>query len=89
VGERGPESAQGLRETVRHPCDLAPSRQDDLLDPLGDETGEAGDGGHALLVGERHELSEQIRHVRLVSGPAAAEDIGVDHDERLHAASSR
>ena len=37
---------------------------------------------------DRRQLAEEGRHVRLVSGAAAAEDVCVDGDERLHPASS-
>ena len=39
--------------------------------------------------GERAELAEQVAHVRLVAGAAAAEHVGVDDDERSAHARAR
>ena len=91
VGERGAEAAEQPRHRERHARDLAPGGQLDRLDPVGDELGPARDRRQPQ-VGRRGggELAQQRADVGLVARALAAEDVGVDHDERLaHAAASR
>ena len=47
-----------------------------------------GDRREAEVTAERGQAAQEVLDVRLVAGPLAAENVGVDHDERGHAASS-
>ena len=81
------QEAAGARTAIRSGWLRAFSSTGSI--PTRDELGVPGDRRQALAVGDRRELAQQGRDVALVSGAAAAEDVRVDHDERLHAASSR
>ena len=88
--ERGPDASQEPRHSPRHPELLAPRRQVQCLHPVGHELRAARDRREAKVVGDVGQDSEQLLHIGLVAGPAAAEHVRVDHDERLrHPAASR
>ena len=84
----GAQPPQRARETERHAGGLAPRRKLEGLDPFRDELRAARDRDDPLLVRDRRQLAEERRDVRLVAGAAAAEDVRVDGDQRLHPASS-
>ena len=89
VRERGPEAAEQARHRPGHPQLLRAGAELDRLDTPGDELGVARDRGEAELVaGERGQPAEQVLDVGLVAGALPAEDVGVDDDERRHAAAS-
>ena len=73
----------------QHPQLLRLRGQLDRLDSLRNELGMTSDGGdpQARLGRERCERAQEVEDVRLVAGAAAAEHVGVDDDERLHASS--
>jgi hypothetical protein len=89
VGERRPEAPQQTRHGGGHPEFLEPRLQLHRLDAVRDEVWPASDCGEAEVVArDRRQPPEQILHVRLVAGALAAEDVGVDDDQRRHAAAS-
>ncbi len=85
VREIGPEATQQPRERDGHAQLLGARGQVDRLDALGDEVGTAGDGGEPEVGSGGGKLPEEVRHVRLVAGALAAEDVGVDQDHRASA----
>ena len=89
VRQRRPQAPEESRQPVGHPHRLAAGRELDRLDSVGHEVRAARNRRQALLVGERRELSQQRRDVRLVPSAATPEHVRVDDDERLHPASSR
>ena len=77
------ELPQQTRERHGHPEHLAPRREVDRLDSRRDEVGPAGHRRQPKVGRrERGELPQEVGHVGLVAGPASAEHVGVDDDER-------
>ena len=89
VPERRAELPEQARQRHSHPQLLERRREAYGLDPLGNEVGIARDGGKPEAGGgrERRQLAQEVEHVRLVACALAAEDVGVDDDERSHASS--
>ena len=89
VAERRAELPEQARQRHRHPQLLERRPEPHGLDPLGDELGVARDGGdpNSGSRRQRRQLAQEVEHVRLVACALAAEDVGVDDDERSHASS--
>ena len=86
VSEIRPDAAKEPRERDGHPRLLQPRGQMKRLDSLRDEVGPAGDGGEPEVGRRGRQLAQEVRDVRLVPGPLAAQDVGVDRAD--HATSS-
>ena len=92
VHEGGPEPSEQPRERPRHAQLLARGRELDRLDRR-----RGRDPGRRVTAAIRRpapaagsgQLAQQVEDVGLVAGALAAEDVGVDDDERLGHASSR
>ena len=84
VHERGTELPQQTRQREGHPELLDARGELHGLDSLGHEVGAPRHGGNSDpgRSGERGKLAEEVANVGLVTGPPAAEDVGVDDDER-------
>ena len=90
VDERGAQAPQRARHAPGHPR---------LLEARGSSTGSMPGGtssGRRVKAASRspapprlRQRAEQLAHVGLVAGAAAAEDVGIEDDERPHAAASR
>jgi hypothetical protein len=87
--ERRTQAAQQERHADCHAELLDSRRQLDRLDTRRHELRAAGDRSEAEALADRGQRAQQILDVRLVARPAATQDVGVDHDERIaHADSS-
>ena len=87
--ERRAQPAQQTRHRPAHPELLGGCAEDDRLDPGGHELWMPRDRREPeLIAAERRQPAEQVLDVGLVAGPLPAEHVGVEHDERLHAAPS-
>ena len=73
-------SRRGSVHAMRSSCERA--AQLDRLDAVGDELGMARDRGEPQVGGDARAAAQQVQDVRLLAGAAAAEDVGVDGDER-------
>ena len=88
VHERGPEPAQRARERPHHPQLLRARGELHGLDAVRDQLRVPGDGREPQARARRRpgQRPEQVPDVGLVARPLAAEDVGVDDDQR-HASS--
>ena len=90
VGEIGLETRERARHRPRHAQLLRAGRHLDGTDALGNELGPARESGEAHAVArEAGEVVEEILDVRLVAGPLAPQDVGVDENQRGHPSASR
>ena len=89
VTERRAELPEQARQRHRQPQLLERRPEPHGLDSLGDEAGVARDGGdpNSGSGRQRRQLAQEVEHVRLVARALAAEDVGIDDDERSHASS--
>ena len=83
VREPRPEAPEQPWELHAHPDHLAAGVEKNRLDAVGHEFRMARHGGQPQAVVETSELREQRRHVALVAGAMATEDVGVENNERL------
>ena len=84
VDERGARTAQQPWQRDQHPQLLHRGAQPQWLDSVRHELRVAGGrrDAEARFRRERAELAQEVAHVRLVTGAQAAEDVGIDDDER-------
>lgn len=90
VSKRRPDPAEQARKGPGHPELLRASGERKRINAVRHELGMPGDRGEAqLAAGHSGKCPEQVLDVRLVAGPLAAENVGIDDDERRgrHAAS--
>jgi hypothetical protein len=81
VRERGAKPPEQAGDSERHAERLAPGRQLDRLDSVGNEAGAAGDRGEAEIAWAcGGELTQEPGHVGLVTGALPAEDVGIEDD---------
>ncbi len=78
-----PRASEQSRERREHPQLLDGSAELERLDSIRNELRMARRGCEPKVVRrERSQLAEEVAHVRLVAGAAAAEHVGVDDDQR-------
>ena len=80
-----PGGAQPPQQTGKRPGHaqfLRARGQLDRLDALRNELGVASDRGDPQVGGDVWQQAQQVQDVRLLTRPAAAEDVGIDGDER-------
>ena len=82
VRERRPVAPEEERHADGHPHLLALGAEANGLDPGRDELRVAGHGDEPEVGRDAGQLADQVRHIRLVARPLAAEHVGVDHDHR-------